>query len=176
MLTKGGTPSYHGEAYEYFRNEDLNSNEWFFNNQGLRRPLLRQNQFGGDLGGPVPFLKQTFFFGAYQGTYQTNGVSGAINTTFPILPAVRSQANIEQAFKLAPGSLDPVALSLLNTKGQYGGYLIPSGSGGAPGQYGQLSFAAPLKYSEDHTLSMAITISVTRFISRFAISTPTRLP
>lgn len=59
VLTKGGTPSYHGEAYEYFRNEDLNSNEWFFNNQGLRRPLLRQNQFGGDLGGPVPFLKQT---------------------------------------------------------------------------------------------------------------------
>lgn len=50
---------------------------------------------------------------------------------------------------MAPGSLDPVALSLLNTKGQYGGYLIPSGSGGAPGQYGQLSFAAPLKYSED---------------------------
>ena len=33
--------------------------------------------------------------------------------------------------------------------GQFGGYLIPSGTGAAPGQYGQLSFAAPLKYSED---------------------------
>ncbi|MBV9441709.1 MAG: carboxypeptidase regulatory-like domain-containing protein, partial [Acidobacteriaceae bacterium] len=149
VLTKGGTPQYHGELYEFFRNEDLNANEWFFNNGGLPRPLLRQNQFGGDFGGPVPLLKQTFFFGSYQGTYQTNGVSSAINATFPVLPAVRSQANIEQAFGLTPGTLDPVALKLLNLKGQFGGYLIPSGTGAAPGQYGQLSFSAPLKFSED---------------------------
>jgi len=149
VLTKSGAPQYHGELYEYFRNEDLNANEWFFNNGGLPRPLLRQNQFGGDFGGPVPRLKQTFFFGSYQGTYQTNGVSSAVNTTFPVLPAVRSQANIEQAFGLMPGSLDPVALRLLNVKGQFNGYLIPSGTGAAPGQYGQLSFSSPLKYSED---------------------------
>jgi len=149
VLTKAGSPQYHGELYGYFRNEDLNSNEWFFNRGGLPRPLLRQNQFGGDLGGPVPFLKQTFFFGSYQGTYQTNGVSSAINTTFPVLPAARSQASLEQAFGLAPGRLDPVALRLLNLPGQFGGYLIPSGTGAAPGRYGQLSFSAPLKYSED---------------------------
>ena len=92
VLTKGGSPQFHGEAYEYLRNEDMNANEWFFNNQGQKRPLLRQNQFGGDFGGPVPFVKQTYFFGSYQGTYQTNGVSGAINTVFPVLPAVRSQS------------------------------------------------------------------------------------
>jgi Carboxypeptidase regulatory-like domain/TonB dependent receptor len=149
VLTKGGTPEYHGEVYEYFRNEDLNANEWFFNNQGLSRPLLRQNQFGGNLGGRVPFVKDTFFFGSYQGTYQTNGVSGAITATFPVLPAVRSQESLEQAFGLTPGTLNPVSLRLLNAKGIYGGYLVPSGRGAAPGRFGQLSFSAPLKYSED---------------------------
>ncbi len=149
VLTKGGTTQYHGEGFEFFRNEDMNANDWFFNKGGLPRAILRQNQFGGDFGGPVPKMAQTFFFGSYQGTYQTNGVSGAINTVFPVLPAVRSQANIEQAFGLAPGSLDPVALKLLNTPGQYGGFLIPSGTGAAPGQYGNLSVSKPLKYSED---------------------------
>ncbi len=149
VLTKGGSPQFHGEAYEYLRNEDMNANEWFFNNQGQKRPVLRQNQFGGDFGGPVPFLKQTFFFGSYQGTYQTNGVSSAVSTVFPVLPTVRSQANLEQAFGLTPGTLNPVSLKLLNAPGQFGGYLIPSGTGAAPGQYGQLSFSAPLKYSED---------------------------
>ncbi len=94
-------------------------------------------------------MGQTFFFGSYQGTYQTNGQSGAINTVFPVLPAVRSQANIEKAFGLTPGSLDPVALKLLNLPGQFGGYLVPSGTGAAPGQYGNISVSVPLKFSED---------------------------
>lgn len=149
VLTKGGSNQYHGQLFEFFRNEDLNANDWFFNKSGTPRALLRQNQFGGDFGGPVPFLKNTFFFGSYQGTYQTNGLSGAINTEMWVLPAVRSRANIEQAFGLAPGSLDPVALNLLNAKGQYGGYLIPSGTGAAAGQLGNITVSAPLKYSED---------------------------
>ncbi len=149
VITKGGTPQYHGEVYEYFRNEAMNANEFFFNQTGQKKPVLRQNQFGGNFGGPVPILKNTFFFGSYQGTYQTNGVSGAINSGFPVLPADRTRGNIESVFGLTPGTLDPVTLRLLNAKGQFGGYLIPSGSGAAPGQFGQLSFAAPLKYSED---------------------------
>lgn len=149
VITRGGTPQFHGEGYEYFRNEAMNANEWFFNSTGQKKPILRQNQFGGNFGGPVPLLKDTFFFGSYQGTYQTNGVSGAINAAFPVLPSVRSRANIEQAFGLQAGSLDPVSLRLLNLPGQFGGYLVPSGIGAAAGQPGQYSFAAPLKYSED---------------------------
>ena len=149
LLTKGGTNLYHGQLFEFFRNEDLNANDWFFNKSGQPRALLRQNQFGGDFGGPVPKMGETFFFGSYQGTYQTNGVSGAINSQMWVLPTVRSRANIEQAFGLSPGALDPVALALLNAKGQFGGYLIPSGTGAAPGKLGNISFSAPLKYSED---------------------------
>ena len=97
----------------------MDANEWFFDKTGQKKPVLRQNQFGGNFGGPVPLLKNTFFFGSYQGTYQTNGVSSAISTAFPVLPATRTRASIEQAFGLTSGSLDPVSLNLLNAKGQF---------------------------------------------------------
>ncbi len=146
--TRPGTNRYHGEAYEFLRNDVLNANLFFFNKNGQPRPVLKQNQFGGNFGGPVPKLKDTFFFGSYQGTRQRNGVAGGISTQFPVLPASRSQADIETAFGLTSGSLNPVALALLNVKGQYGGFLIPSGQG-TPGKFGLFTFSRPLQFTED---------------------------
>ncbi|HKW35756.1 MAG TPA: TonB-dependent receptor [Candidatus Acidoferrum sp.] len=148
VLTRGGTDHYHGQAFEFLRNDDLNANSFFFNKNGTPRPVLKQNQFGGDLGGRVPKLKDTFFFGSYQGTRQRNGVAGGISTQFPVLPASRNQTDIETAFGLAPGSLNPVALALLNLPGQYGGFLVPSGQG-TPGQFGLFTFSRPLQFTED---------------------------
>lgn len=148
VLTRGGTSTYHGEAYEFFRNDDMNSNLYFFNATNTARPVLKQNQFGGNLGGPVPKLKDTFIFGSYEGTRQINGVAGAVQALFPVLPSVRSQANIESAFGLASGSLDPVALALLNAPGKYNGFLIPSGTG-TPGTFGEATFSQALRYNED---------------------------
>jgi Carboxypeptidase regulatory-like domain/TonB dependent receptor len=148
VLTRGGTNNYHGEAYEFFRNDVMNANSYFFNLNGTPRPVLKQNQFGGNFGGPIPKLRDTFFFGSYEGTRQINGVAGGVSTQFPVLPASRTQANIEQAFGLKSGSLDPVALKLLNAPGQYGGFLVPSGVG-TPGQFGLFTFSRPLRYNED---------------------------
>lgn len=148
VLTRGGTSQYHGEAYEFFRNDDMNANLFFFNAAGTPRPELRQNQFGGNFGGPVPKLANTFFFGSYQGTRQINGVAGGISAQFPVLPAQRTEANIEQAFGLAPGSLDPTALKLLNAPGKFGGFLIPSGKG-TPGTFGLVAISQPLSFNED---------------------------
>jgi hypothetical protein len=148
VLTRGGTNSYHGEAYEYLRNNVFNANTFFLNAGGQPRPVLTQNQFGGNFGGPVPKLHDTFFFGSYEGTRQINGVAGGINTQFPVLPASRDQASIEQAFGLAPGSLNPVALKLLNLPGKYNGFLIPSGKG-TPGQFGLFAISSPLRFNED---------------------------
>jgi Carboxypeptidase regulatory-like domain len=63
---KSGTNSFHGDLWEYFRNDKLNSNSWEkrFNNEP--RPLLRWNMFGGTIGGPVVKNKLFFFFD-YQG-------------------------------------------------------------------------------------------------------------
>src|SRR6202167_2893283 len=102
VLSRGGTSAYHGEAYEFFRNDDLNSNLYFFNATGTPRPELKQNQCGGNFGGPIPAvvspLKNTFFFLSYEGTRQINGVAGAAQADLPVLPAQRTAANIESAF------------------------------------------------------------------------------
>jgi hypothetical protein len=71
--TKSGTNQWHGTAYDYLRNGSLDSNDWFNNYFGVRQPALRQNDFGGTLGGPVeiPHLysgkDKTFFFVSYEG-------------------------------------------------------------------------------------------------------------
>ena len=52
-VTRNGTSSFHGEAYYFFRNEDLNANDFFNNSQGLARPRYRYNNPGYNLGGPV---------------------------------------------------------------------------------------------------------------------------
>jgi Carboxypeptidase regulatory-like domain len=73
-VIRSGTNHLHGDIWEYLRNEDLNANSYFSNQDGVPRSEYRQNQYGGTLGGPVliPHLyngrDKTFFFGDYQGT------------------------------------------------------------------------------------------------------------
>jgi len=66
VVTKSGTNTFHGTAFEYFRNDKLDANDWFANRNALPRPELRQNDFGGVLGGPIKKDK-LFFFGSYEG-------------------------------------------------------------------------------------------------------------
>ena len=73
VLTKAGSNSWHGNVWEYFRNEDLNANDYFRNQTKEPRGVLRQNQFGFTLGGPIKKDK-LLFFTSYQGTRQQNGV------------------------------------------------------------------------------------------------------
>ena len=63
---KSGTNSYHGDVWEFFRNDKLNANSWSNNFSGTPRDKLRWNMFGGTLGGPV-FQNKLFFFVDYQG-------------------------------------------------------------------------------------------------------------
>ena len=63
---KSGTNSYHGDVWEFFRNDKLNANSWSNNFSGTPRDKLRWNMFGGTLGGPV-LKNKLFFFVDYQG-------------------------------------------------------------------------------------------------------------
>ena len=71
--TKSGTNQWHGTAYDYVRNNYFDSNDWFTNYHSSKQAALRQNDFGGTLGGPVriPGLyngkDKTFFFVSYEG-------------------------------------------------------------------------------------------------------------
>jgi hypothetical protein len=80
IVTRTGTNDFHGSLFEYFRNDVLDANDWFANRQGLKKPALRQNDFGGVLGGPLwlphfgeggPAVysgkNRVFFFLSYEG-------------------------------------------------------------------------------------------------------------
>ncbi|HKZ79486.1 MAG TPA: carboxypeptidase regulatory-like domain-containing protein [Pyrinomonadaceae bacterium] len=66
IITRSGTNDLHGTLFEYLRNDVLDANNWFANSRGLKRPALRQNDFGGVFGGPV-IKNRTFFFFSYEG-------------------------------------------------------------------------------------------------------------
>src|ERR1700674_4167520 len=134
-ILKSGTREFHGDVYEYFRNDVLNANDFFLNRQGQARPSVKQNIFGGSLGGPVGKEKWGYFFVNYQGTRQRSGLSPGtfISSNIPTLPGDRSDASISQAFfGNATTAIDPVVSKLLQFKSnQFGGtsngFLIPSG-------------------------------------------------
>jgi hypothetical protein len=66
VITRSGTNQFHGDVFEYFRNDALDANDWFANSRGLPNPALRQHDFGGVIGGPI-LRNKTFFFFSYEG-------------------------------------------------------------------------------------------------------------
>jgi hypothetical protein len=83
VITKSGSGSFHGDAFEFLRSTALDARGYF----DPTRPAFRQNQFGGTLGGPVKRQK-VFFFGDYQGTRTTEGVPTGLIT----VPSVQDRA------------------------------------------------------------------------------------
>jgi hypothetical protein len=69
VITKSGSDSFHGNAFEFLRNTALDARGYF----DPSRPVFRQNQFGGTLGGEIKHSK-VYFFADYQGT-RTNEAS-----------------------------------------------------------------------------------------------------
>ncbi|HLV87778.1 MAG TPA: TonB-dependent receptor [Candidatus Sulfotelmatobacter sp.] len=66
LVTKSGTNQWHGSIYEYHRDTATEANLWFNNLNGVPRPALIRNQFGGTLGGPI-IKNKLFFFFNYEG-------------------------------------------------------------------------------------------------------------
>lgn len=81
IVTRSGTNEFHGTLFNYLRNDVLDANDWFANRNKLRRPPLRQNDFGGVFSGPILLPRfgeggrqpgyngrnRTFFFFSYEG-------------------------------------------------------------------------------------------------------------
>jgi len=157
-ILKTGTREFHGDVYEFFRNDALNANEFFHNATGQPRPPVKQNLFGASAGGPVVKEKFGYFFVNYQGTRQSSALSPGTavnNPGFPVIPTDRSEASISQAFfGNTTTAIDPLVLKLLNFKGKTNlfndpsGFLIPSIAGIA-GTTGPLLVSKPGKYTDD---------------------------
>lgn len=91
VLTRSGTNNLHASLFEFLRNDELNANSFFNNKNGLPREVLKRNQFGGTVGGPIMFphwingKDRFFFFVGYQGQRQVRNLS--INDTDTFTPA-----------------------------------------------------------------------------------------
>ena len=88
VVTKSGSNSFHGSAYDFLRNNALNANSFFRNRDGLPREILKRNQFGFTVGGPIYIPKvlngreRFFFFTSYQGQRQVQTQTNAAVTVF----------------------------------------------------------------------------------------------
>jgi outer membrane receptor protein involved in Fe transport len=83
LVTKSGTNAFHGSLWEYVRNDMFDANEYFLNQQGVAKPPLHFNQFGGTIGGPI-IKDKLFFFGSYQGDrFKTVGTPETLTVESP---------------------------------------------------------------------------------------------
>jgi len=73
IVTKSGSNQFHGEVYDFFRNEALDASNYFARST---KPRFRFNDFGGNLNGPI-WRDKTFFFLNYEGSRQVIGILGS---------------------------------------------------------------------------------------------------
>ena len=196
VVSRSGTNQFHGTAWEFLRNDILNANNFFSNLTNQPRPTLKQNQFGGAVGGPI-WHNKTFFFAAYQGLRSSNGVGGQVTATLPQLTSDRSAATLGAQFCAYPTSaggtqvacdgsnINPVALALLNFKFPNGQFAVPSPQVNLPITdptqipIGVSTFATPASYNEDqytgnidHSFSAKNLLSGRFFYSRAPTAQP----
>jgi hypothetical protein len=132
---KTGTSTFHGDAWEYFRNTALDAQDYF-----LKKVVIKQNIFGGDFGGPLGSkAKLGYFYVNYQGVRQRSGASPGtfINTSIPYVPLRDRQSPSLMATDCGITSVDAVAFNLLSFKsnqfgGGAGGYLFPLPTNASP--------------------------------------------
>ena len=111
LTTKNGTAQFHGTAYDYYRDESLNANEFFNNLTNVTRPRYRYQNFGGTIGGPLvipgtPFNKarqKLFFFFSYDKLFNTT----VTNNTYTMPTALERAGNFSQTVTTT-GVLIPV--------------------------------------------------------------------
>jgi hypothetical protein len=101
MVTRGGQNEFHGTAWEFLRNDNLDANSWANNRAGRPKTEFQRSTFGGNLGGPVWKAKRLYFFGGYEG--QREGNPGTLLTTVPT--GLQRQGDFSQTFNNAAGQL-----------------------------------------------------------------------
>jgi hypothetical protein len=128
VVTRSGTNTFHGDAFDYFRNTVLDANDWFLNAAGKPRGVVQQNDFGGTFGGPI-LKNKLFFFTSYEGL--------RLNAPQPAVKLVPTQnartlaagannngvtgwmAQFLNAFPLPDNNVDPACTSQANCLANY---------------------------------------------------------
>jgi hypothetical protein len=131
ILTKSGTNQFHGSIYEFFRNDVTDARNYFARASVLsNKPELRQNQFGGSLGGPI-FKDRTFFFADLEEFRQVDGTGTVYNSTVPTTYEVDHPGDLSDVGGPVITNIDPTALAyfkLFPKPNQPGSSFIPGNS------------------------------------------------
>jgi hypothetical protein len=120
LITKSGTNHFHGTAYEFLRNDKLDARD-YFDTVG-RKPELRQNQFGGSIGGPI-WREKTFFFFDIEELRLIKGVTE--DSTVPTLYEQQNPGDFTD-LKLPTDTCTPTNISATGPKGS----LLATDNGG----------------------------------------------
>jgi outer membrane receptor protein involved in Fe transport len=99
-VSKGGTNQFHGDVFEYIRNDAFDANTFFNNQNNTPKAPLRKNQFGGGFGGPIK-KEKSFFYAVYEGIRESQGVP----ITNPVPSAGCHPANATAANNYGAGTL-----------------------------------------------------------------------
>jgi hypothetical protein len=128
VVTKSGTNSYKGSAFEFFNSQKLNARPYFFGTSGKPPKLpVEMNNFGGTVGGPIRRDK-VFFFGSYEGYRRTN----SLNTFFSVPTEAMRNGDLSNAVNNAGARqviYNPFSSTATDGTGRapFAGNVIPSG-------------------------------------------------
>lgn len=115
LITKSGTNAFHGTLFEYHRNTVTTANDYFNNLNGVPRPKLIRNQFGGSVGGPI-IKDRLFFFFTFEGLRTAQGT--AVNRVVPRASLGQGIVNLRAAQLDENGVPIPGAPTVLLTYNQ----------------------------------------------------------
>jgi hypothetical protein len=175
LITKSGSNTFHGSAYEYNRNTATAANDWFSNRAGVNRQPLVRNQFGASLGGRL-IRDRLFFFANYESRIDASGQ--AVKRTVPsdtlrqgILSFRTSDGSIRRLSPAEVKAIDPKGIgaspTVLSLMNQYPVGNDPSAGADKGLNFSGYIFNAPFKENDkayvaklDFILSQKQTLSV----------------
>jgi len=170
IVTRSGTNQFHGTVYEFFRN-DIFDGRSVLQTSGAK-PRLRQNQFGGSIGGPV-IRDKAFFYFDYEGLRQVTGVT--YTKTVPTLAAYNAinsiggstpQSLLSADNGTAGRAIDPIALNYLK--------LFPAPNAGPVGQLTNNYISSPNKTQSGNTYDARVDFKLNdsnQLFARFGYNT-----
>src|SRR5499426_2018595 len=158
-ISKSGTNAFHGDVYEFLRNDKLDANDFFSNASRQPKPPYKRNQFGAAAGGPIR-KDRTFIFGDYEGIRQSQGVPTA-NTVVPSDNARSGLLTFPQGPSGFPSGCVPVSSSsteqncrvTVNPLVQKYLAIFPRANGAVDGNKGNFSFAGVRVVKENFVTS-----------------------
>src|SRR5437773_4098070 len=120
LVTKSGTNTIHGSAFEFVRNEQLDARNFF----AQEKPSFRRNQYGGYIGGPIRKNK-TFFFGGYEALKTRKGLTYTTQVPTPAMLTGDFSALLPDTKIIDPLSCDDPGPAATDCKA-FPGNIIPA--------------------------------------------------